>query len=213
MLGLLLTALLLLLTGPASAQTAPAVVDEVLAGLREDPLHVSPRSSITPDRAVVREALGRTPVPTYVAVVAQEDVNTLELGIDSLMLGVVEGLGDPRAVVLVVSDEGELQAGEGGTSGVDATGILDRVLAERLDEPFGAATLTGALVDVARLVGEQVPATAEPPGSTRRTVGLVGLVATVAIGGGGLLYARGQRRLRASAPLTDDREPADSGWH
>ena len=40
---------------------------------------------------------------------------------------------------------------------------------------------------------------------------LAGLVATVAIGGGGLLFARSQRRLRAGAPLTDDAAPAGPG--
>ena len=39
---------------------------------------------------------------------------------------------------------------------------------------------------------------------------LVGLVATVAIGGG-LLYARSQRRLRAGAPRTADAGPAGPG--
>jgi len=198
-----LTALLLLVGAP------PA--DDVLAGLRQDPLFVSPTSSITPDRAVVRDALGRTRVPLYVAVVAQEEVDATELGIDGLMLALVDMLADPRAVVLVVSDEGELQAGEGGSSGVDAAAVLDQVLTQRLDQPFGAATLTGAIVDLAALVGSrEVPVLA---GSTRRTVGLVGLVTVVAIGGGGLLYARSQRRLRAGAPLTDESATAAAGWH
>lgn len=210
MLALLLTSFALL----AGATPASAEVEEVLAGLREDRLYVSPASSITPDRAVVREALSTTRVPTYVAVVPQEDVEAVELGIDGLMLQLVEGLGDPEAVVLVVSDEGELQAGEGGASGVDAAGVLDRVLAERIDQPFGAATLTGALVDIAGLVGRQAePEPLQEAGSTRRAVGLAGLVATVAIGGGGLLYARAQRRVRASAPLTDETATGEPGWH
>ena len=198
-----LTALLLLVGAPPT--------DDVLAGLRQDPLFVSPTSSITPDRAVVRDALARTRVPLYVAVVAQEQVDATELGIDGLMLALVDRLADPRAVVLVVSDEGELQAGEGGSSGVDAAAALDRVLTQRLDQPFGSATLTGAIVDLAALVGPREVRVVE--GSTRRTVGLVGLVTVVAIGGGGLLYARSQRRLRAGAPLTDEAAPTAAGWH
>ncbi|MCW2613183.1 MAG: hypothetical protein JWN08_177 [Frankiales bacterium] len=189
---------------------APAAVDDVVASLRQDALYVSSDSSLTPDGDAVREALAQTSVPTYVAVVPQEQVDAAELGIDGLMLQIVDGLADPKAVVYVVSDGGELQAGEGGASGVDAGGILDRVLAERIDEPFDATSVTGALVDIARLVDADADA---EPGSTRRTVGLVGLVATVAIGGGGLLYTRAQRRLRASAPLTDERGPDDAGWH
>ena len=194
-------AALVLLAGPASATT-----DQVLTALRADPLYVAADSTLRPDEAAVRAALGRTPVPTYVAVVPQAEVDAGELGIDGLMLQLVDGLGDPRAVVVVVSDGGELQAGEGGQSGVDASGVLDRVLAERLDEPLTPQTLTEALVELAGSIDTQ----AQPAGTDRRTVGLVGLVATVALGAG-LLYARSQRRLRAQAPLTDD-EPRPAGW-
>lgn len=208
MLRLLALVAVVLLAGPAVASPQS---DEVLAGLRTDRLYVAPDSAITPDAAAVREALAGTGVPTYVAVLAQADVDSAELGIDGLMLEVVEGLADAEAVVYLVSDQGELQAGEGGASGVDAAGILDRVLDARLDKPFDGPNLTAALVDIAA----QVDAQADPqqPGSTRRTVGLAGLVATVAIGGGGLLWSRSQRRLRAQAPLTDDREPEAPGWH
>ncbi len=199
---------------------AGVLAAEVLAGLREDPLHVSPASSITPDRAVVRAALARTPVPTYVAVVAGDQLDP-EAGIDGLALELVEGLADPRAVVVVVGDDGQLQALGGQAAGVDAAATLDRVIDARLDLPFGPATLTDALVELTSLVGEQAAAgpgrVAEPdpaggPASTARTVGLVGLVATVAIGGGGLLYARAQRRLRAQAPWTDE-AATGRGWH
>lgn len=207
---LVLTALLVLLgTAPASAQA-----DTVVAALREDRLLVDEDSAVGVDEPRVRAALRETAVPTYVAIVPQADVDAVELGIDGLLLQVVEGLADPRAVVVVISDEGALQAGEGGRSGVDATGILDRVLQERIDEPFGPESLTGALVDIARLVDEQAdPEPLQEAGSTRRTIGLVGLTATVVIGGGGLLWSRAQRRLRAQAPLTDERQPDDAGWH
>ena len=198
-----LTVMLLLVGSPSA--------DDVLAGLRQDRLFVSPTSSLTPDRAVVREALGRTRVPLYVAVVAQEQVDATELGIDGLMLRLVDWLADPRAVVLVVTDGGELQAGEGGSSGVDAAAVLERVLTQRLDQPFGAATLTGAIVDLAALVGPREVRVVE--GSTRRTVGLVGLVTVVVLGGGGMLHARSQRRLRAGAPLTEEPAPTATGWH
>lgn len=199
-----------------SAVPAAASVDEVLAGLREDPLFVSQDSSVTPDRAAVREALEDTRVPTYVVVVPQSEVDAQELGIDGLTLRIVEGLADPEAVVVVVSDGQELQAADGGRAGVDASAVLDQVLADRLDEPFGSATLTRALVDFAGLVDEgetASPVPGEAAGSTRRTVGLVGLVATAALGGGGWLYLRAQRRVLASAPLTrDDLTPQSPGW-
>lgn len=205
-----MTTVLLALVPALALLLAAAPTGEVLDGLRRDRLYVAPASTVTPDTAVVREALSRTAVPTYVAVVAQEQVDAVELGIDGLMLALVAGLEDPRAVVLVVSDEGELQAGDGGESGVDAAGILDRVLTERIDQPFGPATLTGALVDVARLIGQSEPVRQEA--TTLRTVGLVALVAGIGLGGGGLLYARSQRRLRPGAP-TSEQDPTGSWWH
>lgn len=198
MLALLLSALLVV----------PPPVEPVLDALREDPVYVSPDSTLTVDEERVREALRRTAVPTYVAVVPQAAVDGVELGIDGYVLQLVDGLEDPRAVVVVVTDGEELQAFEGGESGVDVEAVLDRVLQERIDEPFGPESMTGALVDVAALVDEQAPERR----STRRTVGVVGLLATVVLGGGGLLYARSQRRLRAEAPLTDDEDAARPGW-
>lgn len=199
-----------------SAAPAAADVDEVLAGLREDPLFVSQESSVTLDQAAVREALEDLRVPTYVVVVPQSEVDSQELGIDGLTLRIVEGLADPEAVVVVVTDAQELQAADGGRAGVDASAVLDRVLADRLDEPFGPATLTSALVDFAAQVDEGAPVATvpgEPAGSTRRTIGLVGLVTVAALGGGGWLYLRAQRRVLASAPLTrDDLTPAEPGW-
>lgn len=199
-----------------SAAPAAADVDEVLAGLREDPLFVSQESSVTPDQAAVREALEDLRVPTYVVVVPQSEVDSQELGIDGLTLRIVEGLADPEAVVVVVTDAQELQAADGGRAGVDASAVLDRVLADRLDEPFGPATLTSALVDFAGQVDEGAPVATvpgEPAGSTRRTIGLVGLVTVAALGGGGWLYVRAQRRVLDAAPLTrDDLTPAEPGW-
>ena len=212
--GVLLLALLAALLLPAAP--AAATVDEVLAGLAEDPLYVSQESSVTPEQAVVRAALEDARVPTYVVVVPQSDVDEQELGIDGLTLRIVEGLADPEAVVVVVSDGQELQAADGGRAGVDASAVLDQVLADRLDQPFGPATLTGALVDFAEIVDEGAPVTAAPgqaPRSLRRTIGLVGLVAVAALGGGGWLYTRAQRRVVAEQPLTrDDLTPQEPGW-
>ena len=198
------------------AAPAAASVEEILASLAEDPLHVSQESSVTPDQAVVRAALEDARVPTYVVVVPQSQVDEQELGIDGLTLRVVEGLADPEAVVVIVTDGQELQAADGGRAGVDASAVLDQVLADRLDQPFGPATLTGALVDFAAIVDEGAPVTAAPgeaPRSLRRTIGLVGLIAVAALGGGGWFYTRAQRRVVAEEPLTrDDLTPQRPGW-
>ncbi len=198
-----------------SALPAAATVDDVVAALHDDPLYVSADSSVTPDAAVVRTALEDVRVPTYVVVVPQADVDAQDLGTEGLLLEVLDRLGEPRAVVVVVSDGEELAAGDGGQAGVNASAVLDRVLAARLDQPFGPATLTAALVDVVQQVdaGDGPRAAEQPQRSTRRTVGLVGLIAVAALGGGGWLYARAQRRVLAAAPLTrDDLTPSEPGW-
>ena len=180
-----------------SASTAAAGVDEVVRGLREQPLYVDPASAVQPDAGVVLDALEDAAVPTYIVVVPQADAAAQELGIDGLLLRIVERLDRSDAVVLVVTDGEELQV-SGGIPGVDAVGALDRVLTARLEEPFTSQTLTGALVDFTEQVSAEAPQAA---GVSRRTVGLAGLVA-VAVLTAGWLYVRARRRVLDPAPLS-----------
>lgn len=207
----LVAALLLLgvLLAPAAAAVDAGRVAEQLA---EDPLLVDPRSAVRVDDAAVRDALGELPVPTYVVVLPQDEVDGDENGIDGILLEVVEALDDPRAVVVVVSDGGELQAGEGGASGVDASAVLDRIVQERSDQDFDGTALTGALLAFAEAVSRNADEGAERglSGSGRRTVGVAGLVA-VAVVGGGMLWLRSQRQVRRAAPLSDA-ETGTGGW-
>ena len=207
-------ALLLLLTaalvGPASL--AQASVEEVVAGLARSPLYLAPTSAVRPDEQVVRAALERATVPVYIALVPQSEADAEELGIDGLLLRIDEQLARPGAVVLVVTDGQELQAGGGKGSGVRPVEALDRVLAARLNEPFTAETLTGALVDFADQVGGDAPGAPADRGLTRRTVGLVGLVAVAALTAG-WLYVRAQRRILSPEPLNaTSRSEDESGW-
>lgn len=203
----------LLLALVVLAPAARADVPEVLAGLRESPLYVDPDSTVRPDEQRVRSALEGVRVPTYVAVVPQAEVDDEQLGIDGLSLRLLEGLDDPTAVLVVVTDGEELQAVDGGGAGVDASALLDQVLGSRVDEPFTEDNLTAALVELAELVDARADPDPTAPGSTRRTVGLVGLVAVAVLGGGGWLYLRAQRRVLAEAPLTsEDLRPSAPGW-
>lgn len=205
---LLLTAVTLLGAAPAAAD-----VEQVVSGLRAERLYVAPTADISLDRDAVLGALEESAVPTYVAVVPQSEADAEELGIDGLLLRIVEGLEDPRAVVLVVTDGQELQAGEGGLSGVDPGSLLDQVLVARLDEPFTPATLTSAVLDFTERVNDDARSGPASSGPTRREVGLVGLVAVAALGGGGWLYVRGQRRVLAPTPLTAQaRAEQRGGW-
>ena len=110
-----LLALSALLTGPLALPAQALDVDDLATRLREDPVLVDPRSAIRIDEDAVRTAFEALPVPTYVVIVPQRDVDSDDSGIDGVVLRVVEALNDPRAVVVVVSDTGELQAGEGDT--------------------------------------------------------------------------------------------------
>lgn len=201
--------LLGLLLAPAAAAVDAGQVAERLA---EDPLLVDPLSTVRVDEPAVRAALESVPVPTYVVVLPQAAVDTDENGIDGVLLQVVEAVDEPRAVVVVVTDGGELQAGDGGASGVDASALLDQIVQERSDEEFDGTALTGALLAFTDAVARDADEGAERglEGSGRRTVGVAGLVA-VAVVGGGLLWLRSQRRVRRAAPLTDV-ETGTGGW-
>jgi hypothetical protein len=131
-------------------------------------------------------------------------VDSDESGIDGVLLRVVEALQDPRAVVVVVTDAGELQAGEGGSSGVQASALLDRIVQARSEQAFNGVALTEALVEFAAGVagGSEEGAERGVSGVDRQAVGVAGLIA-VGIVGGGLLWLRTQRQVRRDAPLSE----------
>lgn len=198
---------LLALAGPAAALDTDALAQR----LGEDPVLVDPRSGIRIDEDAVLAAVEAAPVPTYVVLLPQRDVDSDESGIDGVLLRVVESLRDPRAVVVVVTDAGELQAGEGGSSGVEASRLLDRIVLARSDQAFNGVALTEALVEFAQGVagGSQEGAERGVSGVDRQAVGVAGLIG-VAIMGGGLLWLRSQRRVQRDAPLTED--VISNGW-
>lgn len=190
----------LLLAAPAWAVDA----DEVAERLEDDPVLVDPRSGIRIDDEAVRDAFEELPVPTYALIVPQRDVDEAESGIDGVLLRVVEALDDPRAVVVVVTDAGELQSGEGGASGVRASALLDAIVQARAEEAFSGQALTAALLEFADGVasGSEEGAQRGVDALDRQTVGVAGLVA-VAVIAGGLLWARSQRKVTRESPLTD----------
>lgn len=191
-----LASILLLSTGLLlAAHPAAADAEQVVAGLREQRLFISPQSAVRPDAGAVLAALDAAAVPTYVAVVTQTDVDAEELGVDGLLLQIVEQLAEPGAVVLLVTDGQEFQARDGGRSGADSSAVLERVLAARLDQPFTPANLTAAIVDFVEQVDQQARSAPAGRDTTLRTIGLTGLVVVAALGGGGWLYGRAQLRL------------------
>lgn len=195
------TTTLVLLLGSLVGVAAPAgavSVEDTVTGLRRDPLYVSPASAINPDRSLASASLRASATPVYAVVVAEAEMATEELGIDGFTLRVVEGLADPDVVVLVVTDEGGLQAGGGARTGRTPALALERVISSRLDERFTTETLTGAITDFVREAA--VAPAAEPistaPSTTRRTAGLLGLLAVLVLGLGlaGWVWA-GSRRV------------------
>lgn len=197
-----------LLAGPAWALDT----GEVAERLQEDPVLVDPRSGIRIDDAAVREAFEDLPVPTYVVVLPQGDVDDAESGIDGVLLQLVEALGDPRAVVVVVTDSGELQAGEGGASGVAASALLDRIVLERSEQAFSGEALTAALLEFARGVerGSEEGAERGLSGLDTGTLAVAALM-VVGLGVGAALWTRSQRRVRRDAPLSDV-QARSGGW-
>lgn len=124
------------------AAPALATVGEVLGSLRTGPLFVSAQSTVQPDRALVGAALAQSSTPTYVVVVSQAEADA-----------VVDGVGAPDAIVLVLTDGQELQARGGAATGTVPADALDRVLGSRFDEPFRPDTLTSAIVNFVERVG------------------------------------------------------------
>lgn len=197
-----------LLTGPAAA----VEVEPLVGRLQEDPVQVDPRSEIRIDDGAVRSALEDLPVPTYVVVLPQSQVDREDGGVDGVLLRVVEALDDPRAVVVVVTDQGELQAGEGGSSGVEASALLDRIVHSRSDQEFNGQTLTQALLAFAEAVERQGQEGGER-GLTSAGPNALALAALVglAVAAGGLLWARSQRRVREQAPRPEG-DTLSGGW-
>ena len=191
---------LTVLAVPAEALDA----DEVAERLSDDPVLVDPRSAIRIDHDAVREAFEALPVPTYAVILPQRDVDQVDSGIDGVLLRVVEALDDPRAVVVVVTDAGELQAGEGGASGVPASALLDRIVQARSEQAFSGQALTAALLEFAEGVerGGEEGAERGVDRLDRQTIGVAGLAVVVLIGGW-LLWARSQRKVSRESPLTD----------
>ena len=205
LLTLLLSLLaLFLVAAPSSAVEDGVDVEALAEQLAEDPVLVDPASAVEPDADAVRAAVEDLPVPTYVVVLPQAAVDLEDSGIDGVLLRVVDALDDPRAVVVVVTDGAETQAGEGGASGVQASRLLDEIVQARGDQEFDGRTLTGALLEFAAAVEGDSDEGAERgvTSSSRRAVGVAGLVG-VAVLGAGMLFARSQRRARQQAPLTD----------
>lgn len=198
----------LLLGGPAWAVDAEAVAER----LADNPVLVDPRSGIRIDDEAVREAFEQLPVPTYALIVPQGDVDDADSGIDGVLLRVVEALDDPRAVVVVVTDAGELQAGEGGASGVQASALLDSIVQARSEQAFSGQALTAALLEFADgvAVGSEEGAERGIDGLDRQTVGVAGLT-VVAVLAGGMLWVRSQRKVRQESPRTDA-EAHSGGW-
>jgi hypothetical protein len=210
---LLLASLLAGVTLLGSGSAAWAVdADSLAERLGEDPVLVDPRSGIRIDEDAVRDAFEALAVPTYVVIVPQRDVDEEETGIDGVLLRVVEALDDPRAVVVVVTDAGELQAGEGGASGVQASALLDRIVQARSEQAFSGQALTEALLEFAVGVdgGSDEGAERGVDLLDPQTVGVAGLVG-VAVVAAGMLWMRSQRQVRRQAPLTDA-EPGGGSW-
>lgn len=199
--GVLVLLALALVLGATPA--AAVSVDQVVLGLRADPLFVSPASHIVPDRMLATSSLRASRTPVYAVVVSETEVAAEEFGIDGITLRIVEALAGPDAVVLVVTDEGGLQSGGGEFTGQTPTVALEQVIATRLDEPFTTETLTDAITDFVVEVGKASPVEPVPvaTSTTRRTIGLVGLGAVAVLGVGSLLHSR---RRRGRLPLEDD---------
>jgi hypothetical protein len=196
------------LAGPVTTATAATAIRDVAQELRRDPVYVDPAADVPLDDEQVRDAIGAAPVPVYVAAVEESDVAAAG-GITQYVLAIGNAIGDPNAVVLVISDEPFFRADSAPGAarlGIDAGAAIEGALADRRGE-FNEANVTSVVIDfVERLErsGADGGADAVSSGGGALLLALLGLGAV----GGGALYVQSRRRNRQR--LEDARADVES---
>lgn len=208
-LRLLLLALLLAGAGPALALsiTAPS---ELAEQLRVDPVVVEDGAQVPLDADAVRAAVAGSAVRVYVLGVSAATADAAG-GAQELVTLVGQELGDSDSVVVVVSEDEGVYAGNGRVAsdrGVDAATAMDRALAAGGGGAFTEEAVTAVVLDVVRTVDAQArgESTGSGPGGTSGgtsggSSALPWLLGAGALGAGayGLARSRGRRRAHAQA--------------
>ena len=190
--SLLLAVAGLLMTGTASATT----INDVASALRSNPVYVDQKATVQVDAGQIRDAIRSSGRHVYVAVLPQAASDSAG-GAAALTTDIGRGLGDDSAILFTVA--GSTVTGQaGGSSG------LGRGQAQSIAAASGSGDYTAGLVRAVQSAGRAAasgPSSGSQPadngsgGSSGSGGGaILGVLALIGLGGGGLLYARSRRR-------------------
>ena len=193
---LLVPAALLALATPASAVDSPS---QVAAALRSSPVFQSQNLDLV-DVAALRDELSGTDPQVYVAVLSADNAASATAA-DRLATSIGRSLGRSDAVVLVITANRHLGAGEGeeaADAGVDADAALSAELADVEDTEFSKDNLTAFVASFRERIAEQASGSGSSgSGGGGGHTGLYLLGGLGVLGAGAALYVRRSRRTRS----------------
>ena len=206
---LLAAVAVLALPGTAAATTAADVANELLT----TPVYVDPRATVQIDEGRVLDAIADTDLPIYVAVLPSAAASA-NGGPDVLTRTIGSRLGSPAVLYTLA---GNTLAGGSAGAGL-GQGEASSIARAHQRDGDPATALVGAIEDTRDAVADGTPAGAtDSSGTTDSGSGggaVLGLLALLGLGGGGLLYARSRRRQRdAAKSMEGSRADVESLYH
>jgi len=218
---LLVTGLLVLASGSASAQTATAV-DDLVGQLQQDQVAVERGARVPLDEGAVRDAVRTARVPVHVAAVTEQTAPDLTAA-SQLATRLVGSLRDPQAAVLVIAEHTGTpplifyanDADAAAARGVDAGQAIEQALAAGAGGDPTEAAVTGVVVDFVQRVDAQAAGGGAGTGTRSTSSGSgfsllpVLLVGLLGFGAYALLKSRRSARSRTQE-LSDLRADVES---
>jgi hypothetical protein len=191
----------LALAAPATALTTTSV-DEIVEGLLQDQVFLADDAQVPLDEGAVQDVVRGSEVQVYVAGVSAETAEAAG-GDASLVQDIGASIGDPSAVVLVITDARSFYADNGravGARGVNAGEAARSVGRGDFDE----AGLTAFVQSFVSEIDAQAAGGGSSGSSGGGSGALLPVLALGAAGGGAYLFATSRRRKKAQGRELED---------